>query len=178
MDYGTIANMQRVHEYGPYPDCFMDAAKALIPPIDSVLKRFSPDIIVIEETNSSKARYSQKMLEWIHYAVVELLRKKLDHKVIYINSSGWRKTLQVGLSKEDKKKNSKLATAKRKAAKNGVKLDRKALGIKGRVTKKHVAIRWANEQYGLALKVKDDDVADAICLGCSYFAGVPHCDGK
>jgi hypothetical protein len=52
------------------------------------------------------------------------------------------------------------------------------LGIKGKVTKKHLSVRWVNETFGFNMKVKDNDICDAVCLGSAYIKGCKVCDGK
>jgi hypothetical protein len=49
--------------------------------------------------------------------------------------------------------------------------------VKGKVTTKHLAVRLVNSVYGLGLKQKDNNDADAICLGLAFFAGAQPCDG-
>ena len=95
-------------------------------------------------------------------------------KVVYVNTSDWRKVIGGNLTKADKAMNIKV----RKLKKAGNKEALKALGVRGKVTKKHVAIRYVNATFGLDLKMKDNDIADAICQGTAYFLGVKHCDGK
>ena len=62
-----------------------------------------------------------------------------------------------------------------KAKKTGV--NKKDLGIKGKVTKKHLAVRRANDLFNLTLIQKDNDVADSLLLGTAYFLGAEVCDG-
>jgi hypothetical protein len=81
------------------------------------------------------------------------------------------------LSKEQKKANAKLSKAKRESALAGVKLDKKKLGIKGKTNKKHLAVQRANDEYNLKLKQKDNNEADAICLGLAFFNNCTPCDG-
>lgn len=183
LEQGSIQNDKRIEDYGPYPFSYYYAAKNMALLIQDQLSKHRPDVIVIEETNGSRSRYTQKILEFLHYAVLHTL---LDTKakVVYINTSDWRKSVGGMLSKEDKKQNAKVAKAKQKAKTDG-KLDlkkfaelKKQMGVRGKVNKKHVAIRLVNQMFGLSLKAKDDDVADAICLGLALYNGVPHCDGK
>ena len=55
--------------------------------------------IVIEQTNKSRNRFSQKLLEWLHYDLCKFL-KGTSIKVHYIDTSAWRKTLNIRLDKE------------------------------------------------------------------------------
>jgi hypothetical protein len=68
--------------------------------------------------------------------------------------------------------------AKSKAGGSLTPAEKKALGLKGRVTKKHVAVIEANRRFGLDFKQKDNDIAEAILLGVAYLSGAPICDGK
>jgi Holliday junction resolvasome RuvABC endonuclease subunit len=81
------------------------------------------------------------------------------------------------MTKADKSANTKLSQAKSNAKHTGKKLDKVSLGIKGKITKKHLAIRWVNETYNLNLAMKDNDAADAIALASSYLLNAPICDG-
>lgn len=169
-----------------YPFNYINRARVIADLVWTVIGRNTPvdgngcfDAVVIEETNKGKNRYSQKMLEFIHMAVLELLEENAaTNSVKYINTSDWRKILGVYLSKDDKKLNTRLSKAKSAAKKAGTKLDKKELGIRGKINKKHIAIRTVNAMFGLDFKPKDNDVADAICLGAAYLKGAPICDGR
>lgn len=164
----------------PYPFNYVNRAMLLAHKLIELVDEIGPDYIIIEETNLGRNRYSQKMLEFIHFAFNFLwdAEPRPQQRVYYVSSSSWRSNLGLHLTKTDKKQNSRLARAKRKARQSGDKLDRAKLGIRGRINKKHVAIRFVNECFQLQLKVKDNDIADAICLGLSYFNGVTVCDGR
>lgn len=176
---GVIQLEKNILEYGPYPDCYWLAAEDVAKRVFDVVNKENPDIIVIEETNLGKNRYAQKTLEFIHCHVVKALRRdvKPPFVVVYLSSSAWRQALGLQLTKEQKKANAKLAKAKREAAAMGMKLDKKKLGIKGKVNKKHVAIAYVNERFALKLKVQDDDIADAICLAVAMTKNPTPCDG-
>jgi hypothetical protein len=178
--FGAFPNEKSIQDYGSYPWNYLSAAHDTAAKLLELVVELNPDIVVIEETNGSKSRYTQKTLEFCHALLLQLLQvwaAQGGKSVVYLNTSDWRKTLKVQLSPEDKKQNAKLSKAKRKAAATGEKLDRKALGIRGKVNKKHVAVRWANAEYGLTLKQKDNDIADALALGAAFLRGAPHCDG-
>jgi hypothetical protein len=175
---GLIQNPKKVHEWGEYPWGYLNATEFMAQKILELVTNIGPDVIVIEETNGSKSRYTQKVLEFIHCNLLYRLFAVFDGKVFYINSSEWRKVLGLSLSKEDKKANKKLNVAKKLSETTGKKLNRTELGIKGKVTKKHISVRYVNETYGLKLKLKDNDIADAICIGTAYLKGCQVCDGK
>lgn len=107
------------------------------------------DYIYIEQTNIGKNRTSQKQLEFVHCMVLNNLRKlSVADRVRYVDTSAWRSELKVRMTKDDTKHN-KLVKAKK---------------IRGKITTKHLAVRWANETYGLDLLLKDNDIADAIAV--------------
>lgn len=176
--FGILTLPKHILEYGKYPFCYHLAAYDMAERVARIVEQIEPDQIVIEETNLGKNRYSQKALEFIHCLVLEKLHPMIAHKeVVYLSSSIWRQALGLQLTKDQKKTNAKLAKAKREAAATGAKLDKTKLGIKGKVSKKHVAINYVNDRFGLKLKVKDDDVADAVCLGLAALMGAEPCDG-
>lgn len=178
---GLIKNPNKVSEHGEYPWSYKHAADWLADALESLYIAINPvnriDLVVIEETNGSKSRYTQKILEFIHKAVLDRFHKR-GVKVVYIDTREWRSVLGCVLSKDQKKTNARLSKAKREAEAMGLKVDKKDLGIKGKVTKKHVAINWANENFKLSLKAKDDDIADALCLGTAYLRGATLSNGK
>lgn len=182
VEHGQVLLGQPILAYGPYPWCFVTAAERIGAGIHELATCYLPDVFVIEETNLGRNRYSQKALEFIHFSVLKEINayfKEIGSKSIiyYISSSSWRKTLGLSLTKEDKKSNTKLSKAKSLAKSRNTKLDKKALGIKGRINKKHIALRFVNHNYNLNFKVKDNDTADAICLGLAYYRNAATCDG-
>jgi len=160
---------------GAYPwnfvaRCF-DATSQML----TLTKELAPDLVVIEEVNMGKARFSQKVLDWLHCLYLFPLWKEGSVlPVKYVNTSDWRRKLGATLTKEDKKLNAKVRALKKAGNKEGL----RALGVRGKIGKKHVAIRYVNQTFGLQLRAKDDDIADAICEGCAWFLGVQICDGK
>ena len=177
--YGLIKNPKKVQEYGVYPWSYLNACSAMAQQLLKLANEEKPDAIVIEETNGSKARYTQKVLEMLHCCLLDRLAVYMTGTpVYYVNSSEWRKTLGLVLSKEDKKANKKLKVAKKLSAATGKKLNRTELGIRGIVNKKHIAIRYVNDTYCKNFLVKDNDICDAICLGTAYLKGCSICDGK
>ena len=162
---------------GGYPWNFHRAAGWQAQNIEDLAKRVDPTTVVIEETNLGKNRYSQKFLEFLHCRLL-LMPTICSRKVVYLSSSAWRSALGLQMTAEDRRNNGKLSRAKKHAFMTGGKLDKASLGIKGRVNKKHLAVRYANATYNLNLKMKDNDIADAICLAAAYLAGADACDGQ
>lgn len=177
VDRGLVELGAPIVAFGEYPSCYLLAAEAQAANLAQLSARFDPDMVVIEETNLGKSRYVQKFLEFLHCTTLRELRN-VKQIPVYISSSNWRSALGLQMSKEDKKNNGKLSKAKRIAAQEGKKLDKAGLGIKGRIGKKHLSVRYVNAHFGLNLKMKDNDVADAICLGTAYLVGANLCDGE
>lgn len=179
---GTVDLGKSVLDFGPYPHCYRKAAREMVSRIIDATSSHTNGLliahhVVIEEINSGRDRYVQKLLENIHTAACERLE---SFPITYLNSdgaTGWRTHLGLKLTKDQKKANAKLSKAKREAEEDGVKLDKKKVGVRGKTTKKHLAIEWAKQNYKNTLKVKDNNEADAICIGAAFFMGAEPCDG-
>lgn len=154
-----------------YPWNMLKAASMVVNEIQNMLNQTRPDVLVVENTVKGRNRHTQRMLEFIHHELLTMLkeyRENYNLKFVYMDPSEWRHILGMQLSKNESKNNAKLSKAKKKAKEDGVKLDRKALGIRGRITKKHLSIRKVEELFGLKFKQKDNDRADAILLGAAF----------
>ncbi len=160
-----------------YPHDFLDRATRIAESVYTLSVQYLLDAIIIEETNGSKSRYAQKMLEFIHCSVLNRFRFDTNIPIIYINSSDWRKVMGIQLTKEQKKQNQTLSRKLREGK------TKKEIGIRGKITKKHLALNYVNSLFEEEFKVKDNDVAEAICLGLAYGKditkhGFRYCDGK
>lgn len=133
-----------------YPTNIIETAQGMALCVKSIVEIYEPDYIIIENTVKGRNRHTQRLLEWIHLLV--LLELDMS-KVIYMDPSEWRKALNMRLSPEDKKHNQ--LVSKKKA--------------RGKITKKHLSVRLVNDTMGLELKLKDNDIADAVCLGLAYW---------
>lgn len=163
-----------VESESPFPFAHVEVAESVTKIVADWVDAHAPDQIVIEQTNLGKARYSQKQLEFIHFAVISELRSR-KAAFVYLDSSEWRRALQQRLSKEDRKNNAKVAKAKKTADPLAAK---KALGVSGKITHKHLSVAWVNANFQLQLKLKDNDVADAVCLcAAALQPGIRFCDG-
>ena len=191
LDYGTLHyEGLSVKERDNYPWSYLGVVNEHIHQImETVVLKVKPDIIVIEETNKGKNRYSQKMLEFLHCELLKQIGflsfrsdmgpigfKKLPPDVIYLDTSAWRSTLGIWMSKDQKKQNAKLSKAKKEGP-EALKKMKKSLGVRGRVNKKHLALAHVNTTFNLTLKVKDNDASDAICLGLAYLNGTKPSNG-
>lgn len=132
-----------------------------------------PSVVIIEETNGGgrAGRYTQKLLEWFHYALLDKLNfdREFSGRVEYVNTGDWRRQLGLVLGKAEKRQNAALARARRAG--------KKLKDVRGRVTPKHLAVRWANATFGLQLIQKNNDEAEALALGTAWARGAPKCEG-
>jgi hypothetical protein len=182
IETGVVANDHPVSSFGEFPFSYLYAARNIATQLYELCCDTNPDIIVIEEINKPGRfgnRYAQKVLDFIHCLLLADLEVLLHNteatiKVVYVNTSDWRRIVGANLTKADKALNVKV----RKLKKAGDKEALKKLGVRGRIGKKHVAVRYVNQTFGLNLKMKDNDIADALCQGVAYLLGVKHCDGK
>lgn len=173
VDKGLILGKSPSQFGVPYPTSYLRAANAQALALLSVTNGLKPDVVVIEQLNLGKSRNTQRILDWTHCLYVQWCEQPIS----YIDSSAWRKTIGLTMSKDDKKDNSRLSKAKKEAAVTHSRLDKEALGVKGKITKKHLAIRWVNEKYDLKMIMKNNDECDAIGLGVSWFWGAAVSDG-
>ena len=143
---------------------------------DSVLSRRQFDAIVIEETaKGSKDAHAQKLLEWVHKHAAEFVVKN-DVPAYYLQTGEWRQIAGCQMTKEEKKRNQKVRKGRKALGRSSlIEIDGKKVGLVG---KKHVTIRRVNELFGLNLRVKENDVADALALGYAayirFFGGTPN----
>ena len=155
---------------GEYPGSFVDWAYQCYGKIMELVDKFAPDVLVIEETCAgSKGVYTQKILEFIHFLVAKFI-KDSSIKAVYLLTGAWRSEVGSKMTKEESKHNK--AVLAYKAAHN-TKVAKGANGKRiGKLTKKHVNIRRANEIFGKflkePLKKKNEDEADALLLGYCY----------
>lgn len=128
-----------------------------------------PDLIVIEEVNKGRNRISQKTLDALHYFVLEEIRQHTEEmleNIRFMDSggrSGWRPTLDLKLTDEDKAYNKGIRSQYKGQKRVISKLKRDW---------KDVSVRYVNALYGLDMDHRereyDADIADAICLGEAF----------
>ena len=164
-DYGTLPT---IHEpEGSYPSNYVIRAHLVFNEIERLIKKFNPDVLAIEETVAgSKAVYSQKFLEWVHFLLASYI-KESSIRAIYLLTGAWRSEVGAKMTKEESKHNKYVREYKEK---NKTEVARDINGKRiGKLTKKHINIRRANEVFGKFLKVplrkKDEDTADSLLLG-------------
>lgn len=164
----------------------------------SIAVKEKVDIVVIEETVPGREVYSQKLLEFMHCCVAKhaMELKNKDISVVYIRTGEWRKIMGLRMTKEDKKGNLKKNRERAKLKARVIREKIKSLGTRkenvetvsrlkkelkslqlGKITRKHLSVREANRLFGLELIQKDNDIADAVLLGASFFKHAKHADG-
>lgn len=157
---------------GKYPGNYVDWAYQCFGEIVRLIDNHQPTVLVIEETASgSKNLYSQKILEYIHFLVAKLIRDT-GIQVMYLMTEEWRRLSGCQMSKEESKHNKDVKKFKEK---NNTSIAYDANGKRiGKLTRKHINIRRANELFGsyfkTPLKKKDEDTADAVLLAYTYHA--------
>lgn len=166
--YGKIKQISMPD--GPYPDSFVDWAYLCFNEILELIDELHPDVLVIEETaGGSKSSHSQKILEFIHFLLAKFI-KDSKIKSVYLMTEQWRRETGCKMTKEESKHNKEVKKYKEKT---GSKIAYNTEGKRvGRLTRKHINIRRANEVFGKflpePLRKKDEDLADALLLGFAY----------
>lgn len=154
----------------PYPGSYVDWAYECFNEVSRLVDEHTPDILVIEETASgSKSIYSQKILEYIHFLIAKMI-KEYHLNTYYLMTEQWRREVGCLMSKEESKHNKEVKKYKEK---NSTKIAYDINGKRvGKITRKHVNIRRANEVFGKFLKEplrkKDEDAADSLLLGYAH----------
>lgn len=155
-DYGLLDVKNRNIDYKNFDINSLKAALQMVQKfrdgIIELIDKFNPDQIIIEQTNCGRSRTAQKILEWLQLTVIYTILEKLEYYPKFIDTSKWRSVMNARLTKEDKKHNAKVKKEKGR----------------GKIGAKHLSVRLANDIYGLELKMKDNDIADAIMIGTAY----------
>ncbi len=159
LEYGLIQvkvddfNVNDFPDHSPkYPYNIIDAANSLASQVMELVRLKKPDSIVIENTVKGRNRHTQRILEFIHKAVLENLRTE-GLSFVYRDPSAWRKTLEIRLTKDDKQNNKLVSQGKKR----------------GRIGKKHLSVRLANDLFGTKFIMKNNDVAEALLLARALY---------
>lgn len=176
--YGTLFPEKKVTDFGSYPSNFMVFAEFISINIVAEIQKFieaNPEKyeVVIEETNAGRNNYSQKMLEFIHFALIKRLNE-IALRPKYIRTGVWRKICDANQSNEEKKLNAQISRIKRKTGKKVAKIDGKVVGKR---TRKHSALRAFQAHFSIELARKMEDAAEAALIGLAFMRGAPICDG-
>lgn len=155
---------------GQYPANFVDWAESVVEVIWGIVVLKQANVLVIEETASgSKSIYSQKILEFIHFCLAKRI-KESNMRAVYLLTEQWRRETGCLMSKDESKHNKDVKKYKEKAGTN-IAYDINGKRI-GKITRKHVNIRRANEVFSKflsePLRKKDEDTADSLLLAYCY----------
>ena len=192
-----------------YPHNFIKMASKMAYDVKGKIINSKPNYVVTEETNKGKNRFSQKQLEFIHFAVNHVAQCKIH----YMDTSEWRMLVGISLDKDQRKGNRKinedrkaeftrclavcashdqlnysiaLSKCLNKRDRNKVtkefnaKYTQEAKAmmksyrykeegkVKGKIDVKQLSVNHVNQKFFLQLKKKDNDIADAICIGEAF----------
>lgn len=142
-----------------FPWNYINCIKKQCSAVFNKINELKPDVVIIEALNRGKNRWSQYLLASLHTGLLLQLQNK--YPVKYVDTSAWRKTLGLKLTKEQRSAN-KLSKSKKKE-----------LGIKGKTTPKHLAVKFINDKFHKSFKQKDNDICEAIALTQAYLLGCP-----
>ena len=166
-------------DYGEMPWDAVDKADHMALSVLNLVKKWQPYAVCIEQTNKGRNRWSQKGLEFLHYAMLKALRPT-GLPIYYIDTSAWRKTLDMSLSKIQKLHNAKIGKLKKEAKgdrKKFAKLKKDA-GVKGKIGKKHVSLFKAVELFEIDFKMKQENELEAALQGYAFLKGCPLSDPR
>ena len=174
-EYGMIPKSSEPP--GAYPGNYVDWAYQIFGKISELIDRMAPDVLVIEETCAgSKNVYSQKILEFCHFLLAKMIRDR-NLEACYMLTGQWRFETGCSMTKEESKRNKevreyKKAIEKKTGAKPTAAYDIVTGKRIGKIGKKHVNVRRANEIFGKFLKEplrqKNEDEADSLLLAYTY----------
>lgn len=183
--FGTLWADKVAEDFGPYPVNYIKLAehvaerlyKEVILPAKEFLK--GADVhFVIEETTTSQNNYSQKKIEFVHYALVANYLR--NEKVWYVRDGQWKGVVGARLNEEERKLNKQIKEYKEENKSKLAKLDLGdgKLRVVGKRKAQHAYMRAFSEQFGIALDIKHEDAAAACLMGLAFIKGVNLCDGK
>lgn len=168
IDYGT--NDKLSEPEGRYPENYIIWAYNCFELILNRIKDYNPTILIIEETaGGSKDAHSQKILEFIHFLVAHYIRST-GFDCQYYETEAWRRIVGCLMTKEEKLKNKTITKARKdNPDQKVIKVDGKRIG---KVRRKHVNVRRANEIFSKQLKepliMKNEDQADAMLMAYAF----------
>lgn len=145
-----------------YPRIQALKMRDLIEQIQTLIAEFNPDVIAIEEVVSHKSRLTGKVLDGLHFLLIDRIFE-FKGEIRYVDVSGthgWRPQFKIRQSEQDKLIN-----------KDRKKLNKK---LKGKdklpiIDWKTLSSRFVNKRFGLTLdpskEASHGDMADAIMVG-------------
>ena len=151
-----------------YPDNLMNAAQEMAAAVRKIIETENIEFVVLEHSEPSKRRFSQKYLEWLHFCLITEF-KQLQVRYQYLLNSDWRKVVKCYLSQwpEYRQHNALVAKTKRssKPTASGAKVAKIDGKIVSPIDRKKLSVIIANKFFNLSLPLTQDDLGDAINLG-------------
>lgn len=161
-----------------YPMGALKKCQNLSEQLKELILELKPDKIVIEEINAGKNRLGQKVLDGLHFILLDRIEPQIP--IIQFmdsdGSGGWRSKacLNLTMTKNDKtvnarrrKRNKETRTAAKKAGKKSA-----SGSIFPLITKKHKAAEVVNSLFETDFDVDKTsnhaDICDSIGLGVAY----------
>lgn len=180
---GTLFADKKTGDFGSYPYNYMYLAqhtvnKIMEQVIKPILHSDHRPLVVLEETTASSQNYSQKILEFIHLALLQVLRIYYI-EVRYIRDGAWKRLVGATQSKEERNHNARLSRYKKKHNKVIGKLKDKEGKLKRarKLDAKDYALRALRDIYNLDFNREQEDECDAILIATAYLWGCPVADG-
>lgn len=170
VSYGILKPSSKVNGVSTskmkYPEQQLSKMLDLAEKIRVLILNEKPFHIVIEEIAGSRQRLGQKVLDGLHWIVLEQNRNIIPIVTYYDVSglNGWRTHLKLRLSPYDKLANAEARKLNKQLGKGVTKLPI--------VDWKTLSARYANSTYGLTLDPEasqfDADIADAVSMGNAF----------
>lgn len=164
----TVKRNTTKYDPSNHPQDFISFVEMYTDEVYLKIKQIYPKVVVIEQTNKGRDRWRQKLLEWIHLTLIKKIYNdfpKEELTIHYLDTIEWHRILNMKLSKEDRKQNKDIRIHN-KNRKEGESIAR------GLTDDKDLAIRFVKETFGYDLMMKENDIADAICMGCAYLVKI------
>jgi hypothetical protein len=151
----------RYNPKGRHPYDFIDYVEAYTFGLYEKVMSLNADIVVIEQTNKGRDRWRQKLLEWLHFSFCQKIRD--ERTVHYIDTREWRNLLNLKVSRDQKSANRRIRKHNKEA-----KINKELKRLTGITNQKKLAIQFAEDMFDITMRAKDNDIADAICIGYAY----------
>jgi len=161
-----------------YPMGALRKCQNLSSQIEALISTIDPDKIVIEEINPGKNRLGQKVLDGLHFILLDRIQSHIP--IIYFldsdGNTGWRSKacLNLKLSKNDKTVNTRRRKRNKETRATAKKAGKRVTPgtILPVINKKHKAAEFVNSLFETDLDVDKHsyhaDIGDAIGLGVAY----------
>lgn len=163
--YGQVEKIACPEEE-PYPGSYVTWAYKCYEKVEELIESLHPDVLVVEEVTKSKNPFSQKILDFLHFLVSKFIQET-GIKNFWYQTGEWRREVGSYMNDAERKRNKEVKEYKKKTGKKLAR-DITSNRVIGKVTKKHVSVRRANEIFNLCLKLVQNDAADAVLLAYAH----------